>query len=357
MTPFGRWPAAALVALASCGLREPIPATSAHDARFGRLAGDRELPAAPTLCRHWADQIVPRDEWAGTHVSFPETDAESACFTPVVHEGRKVRAVAAPRGCTYPDETSRRNLLVLADDLEAHATEGNHHLVSCALTPAQRSAALRHDARVLRALAGRRETFPYAAVVVPGHGRADQRDTAIATFLPGDGCRALRDGDLRRLGWMPSRGARAGDALHGHVAPIAIASGGAVHSSVVEAFALMFLLQCREGIPAENILVEPCADHTHTNLRNSGRWIVAMKARAAYLVTDDGIQSDYFQDFNGFEFLLGSVDQRSLRDWGYLVGSWRQASVGIRAGFWFTPYRFWAEPRDELGSLTCVDGP
>ena len=50
-------------------------------------------------------------------------------------------------------------------------------------------------------------------------------------------------------------------------------------------------------------------------------------------------------------------DERSLRDWGYVIGSWRQASTGIRAGFWFTPYRFWAEPRDGLGSVTCVDFP
>jgi hypothetical protein len=31
--------------------------------------------------------------------------------------------------------------------------------------------------------------------------------------------------------------------------------------------------------------------------------------------------------------------------------------VGNKGGFWFTPYRFWAEPRDGLGSVTCVDGP
>jgi hypothetical protein len=65
------------------------------------------------------------------------------------------------------------------------------------------------------------------------------------------------------------------------------------------------------------------------------------------------VQSDYFQDSSGFELLLGSIDQRSLRDWGYLVGAWRQASRGMNAGFWFTPYRFWAEPRDGLGALTC----
>jgi hypothetical protein len=82
-----------------------------------------------------------------------------------------------------------------------------------------------------------------------------------------------------------------------------------------------------------------------------------MGGRAAYLLTDDFLQSEYFQDSTGFELLLGSIDQRSLRDWGYVLGSWRQASIGIKAGFWFTPYRFWAEPRDALGSATCVYGP
>jgi hypothetical protein len=156
---------------------------------------------------------------------------------------------------------------------------------------------------------------------------------------------------------MPVRSERAADALRGGVAPVVIVSGGAVHSTVAEAFALMSLLQCREAIAPERILVEPCADHTHTNLRNSARWIDAMNGRAAYLLTDDWIQSEYFQDFSGFEFLMGSVDQRSLRDWGYLVGSWRQSSIGNNAGFWFTPYRFWAEARDGLGSMTCVDLP
>jgi hypothetical protein len=35
-----------------------------------------------------------------------------------------------------------------------------------------------------------------------------------------------------------------------------------------------------------------------------------------------------------------------------LIGSWRQASVGINAGFWYTPYRFWADPRHHDFSCT-----
>ena len=48
---------------------------------------------------------------------------------------------------------------------------------------------------------------------------------------------------------------------------------------------------------------------------------------------------------------------RSLGDWGYILGSWRQASLGVEAGFWFTPFRFWAEPETGLGSFTCLRSP
>jgi len=185
----------------------------------------------------------------------------------------------------------------------------------------------------------------------------EQAGTAIADFVPGGACRALAAGDLERLAAMPERSARAADALRGGVAPVVIVSGGAVHSRLNEALALMYLFQCREHIEPERILLEPCAEHTHTNLRNSGRWVDAMGGRAAYLVTDDGLQSEYFQDSSLFELIMGSADQRSLRDWGYLLGSWRQASVGNNGGFWYTPYRFWAEPREGLGSVTCVDEP
>ncbi|MEO6418864.1 MAG: hypothetical protein ABIP39_05625, partial [Polyangiaceae bacterium] len=127
-----------------------------------------------------------------------------------------------------------------------------------------------------------------------------------------------------------------------------------IHGRLIEAFALLFLLQCFTDDHVEDVIVEPCADHTHTNIRNAGRWLTAMGGRTGYLLTDDYIQSDYFQDFSGFELLFGSIDQRARRDWSYVLGSWRQASRGSDSGFWYTPYRFWAEPRDGLGALTCV---
>ncbi len=349
----------AAFAVSACGYREPVPAFTARDARFGRLDGSDEHPTKSEMCRQWTTAIVARDEHAISHSSFPESDVQSACFTPVTHAGRKVRVASPPRGCSYPTPAAPTTLEALAAELDAltSAPWSKSRLFPCALAPNARAAASRQNARALRAIARSGDTYPYAAIVVPGEGDRLQEGTAIASFLPGDACRGLAPGDLERLGAMPVRSARAGDAMRGAVAPVVIVSGGAVHSRLVEAFALMHLLQCREHIAPERILVEPCAEHTHTNLRNSGRWIHAMGGRAAYLVTDDGIQSDYFQDFSGFELIMGSVDQRSLRDWGYVLGSWRQASSGMNAGFWFTPYRFWAEPRDGLGTVTCVDEP
>ena len=350
---------AGLASLGGCGHREPVPAFHAQDARFGRLGGQGEAPALSTMCRSWTSAVVARDEHAVTHVSFPESDVQNACFSPVTHRERSVTVGQPPRGCAYPDSPARARLRALANELDrlADDVKAASRLYPCTLTSTQRAAACRHNARTLRALALDPRTYPYAAVLTPGHGLASQSDTTLADALPDDACRALGDGDLGRLGALPIRTERAADALRGGVAPVVIVSGGAIHSRVVEAFAMTQLLVCREEIASDRVLVEPCAEHTHTNLRNGARWLHAMGGRAAYLLTDDFLQSEYFQDFSGFEYLLGSVDQRSLRDWGYVIGSWRQASIGIKAGFWFTPYRFWAESREELGSATCNDFP
>lgn len=345
----------ALTAL-GCGYREPVPAFREQDARFGRLAGAAAAPSKDRMCRSWSTAIGARDGWASAHVSFPETNVQDACFTPVHHEGRAVHAAAPPRGCGYPAPAQRAALGALAEELERlAASPASHRLFPCTLPPAALSAAALHNARVLRSLAASTKQYPYAAVLLPGHGQREQDGTALSGFLPGAACRPLADGDLARLGAMPFRTSLGADALRGDVAPLVIASGGAVHSHLIEAFAMLHLLACRERIAPDRILVEPCAEHTHTNLRNGGRWLDALGGRAAYLLTDDGVQSEYFQDWNGFEPILGSIDQRSTRDWGYLLGAWRQASSGIRSGFWFTPYRFWAEPRAGLGSVTCVD--
>jgi DUF218 domain len=344
---------------AACGIHYPVPAYRAADARFGRLGGGAS-PSKDALCRDWAGAVLLRDRFAAQHASFPETNPIAACFTPVLYDGAGAHPAETPRGCAYPEDTDRSALLRLAARMESIASHDRPDpMFPCALEATARRRAAAHDAAVLRRVAAKPSAsgWPYAAIVILGHGLPEQDDTAYAGFMPGDACPALRPGDHRRLGAMGKRTERAAIAMRGGVAPVVIATGGAVHSHVVEAFAMVALLACNE--PPEqaitDVIVEPCADHTHTNLRNAGRWLDAMNARAGYLVTDDGIQSDYLQDWNGFDLLLGSVDHRSRRDWGYVIGSWRQASSGMDAGFWFTPYRFWAEPREGLGSLTCVD--
>lgn len=342
-------------ALVACGYREPVPPLWAKDARFGRLGGSGEPPPKGTFCRHWSSVVMTRDPHAARHTSFPETNARAACFTPVLHAGREVHVGATPPGCAYPDPPARDRLIALAGELDAlAANDAPSVLFPCTLTPVQRRAACRQNAEALRALARVEGGYPYAAAVIPGHGLLEQNEIGLTGLLPDRDCGPIADAELPRFGAMAARAAIGADAVRGGAAPVVIASGGAVHSNVVEAFALMHLLVCREHVPAERVIVEPCAEHTHTNLRNSARWLTAMGARTAYLLTDAGIQSEYFQDWSGFELLLGSIDQRSLRDWGYVIGAWRQASIGTAQGFWFTPYRFWAEPREGTGSVTCV---
>lgn len=343
-----------------CGYRQPVPSVYANDARFGRWAGSGEPPSKKSICEHWTTTVFARDEWAITHVSFPETNVQDACFTPVHHEGRDVTVSAPPRGCAFPTRDTPAKVEALANELSTQSAR--HRLFTCDvkdLTEEHRTTSATHDAAVLRVLARDEARYPYSAIIIPGHGEPEQNDTPIVDWRPGAECRPIAQVDHRKLGAMPFRAAKAADAYRAGVAPVIVVSGSAVHSRLVEAFALAHLLQCDEHVPADRILVEPCADHTHTNLRNGARWVHAIGGRAAYLLTDDWIQADYFQDLSIFNFILGAIDQRSTRSWGYLIGSWRQASTGTtKAGFWFTPFRFWAEPRegDGLGSLTCVDG-
>jgi hypothetical protein len=75
------------------------------------------------------------------------------------------------------------------------------------------------------------------------------------------------------------------DLEHG-VAQWVIVSGGAVHGPANEALLMREALLSR-GMPEERILVEPCARHTTTNLRNAGRLMLALGLRSAYVVTRD----------------------------------------------------------------------
>lgn len=341
----------------ACVVRDATPTHRTHDARFGYLAGDGHALARPDACRRWEDVVQRVDDHAGSHTSFPDADPDRACFTAVTHAGRSVLAGRTPPGCAAPSDAERRAMVSLAARLESGEPMGGEGgLFPCSLTDAQRAAADRHNAQVLREVASLPASYPYSAILVPGFGNAAQARASMASWLPGDACHGFAPGDRLLLGSMVPRTRRASDAFQGGVAPLVLVTGGSPHSSMVEAFAMLYLLSCDPAAPAARVLVEPCAEHTHTNLRNAARWLVATEGRTAYLVTDDDFQADYFQDWTAFDLIGGSIDARSLRDWGYVIGSWQQASVGIEAGFWFTPYRFWAEPREGAGGFTCVGG-
>jgi hypothetical protein len=97
---------------------------------------------------------------------------------------------------------------------------------------------------------------------------------------------ALRgpEGSLHRK--AAARCAAAADDLARGVAPLAIVSGGAVHGPDSEAVLMREALRAR-GVAEQRILVEPCARHTTTNLRNAGRIMLALGLPDALVVTSD----------------------------------------------------------------------
>lgn len=313
------------------------------------------------LCGEWADAVGHEAE-AKSHVSFPEIDA-SSCFVPVRYAKGRAKPDPIPAGCGYPegDEASADSLLALEreaaryDAIAAGSTSDLPLDLACDLPPAERTRAARINAATLRATAirAKKTRWPYAAVSTFGYGSTEQEHTPLLDWRPGEPCPKLSPIEMGRLQPNVTRAGHAADAWHAGVAPVVTVSGGAVHSKVYEAWLLDFLVTCRMSVPADAVLVDPCADHTHTNVRNTASLVVALGGRAAYVVTD-AMQAGYLQDWTTFDLIGGSIDQRSLRDFGYLAGSFRQASVGERWGFWLTPYRFWAEPKDGLGSVTCV---
>lgn len=339
--------------LVACATHEPTPAAMPRDARSGVAPGGVERAK---LCGAWKDAVGKNDPFASRHVSFPEL-APKACFVPVWYKSEnEVAAGAIDEGCGYRPSDARQALEREALRYEAIAGGDDRDLpleLACRLSADVRAHAAAQNARTLRALLGSApRTYPYSVVSTFGYGRPEHGDSPLVRWRPGDACPAAADVDLHQFGVNVLRATRAALAWAGGVAPVVSFSGGAVHSPLTEAFLLAYVATCRIGVPADRVLVDPCADHTHTNVRNTGRLVVALGARTGYVVTDDGMQGAYLQESTAFDAIGGSIDQRALRDWGYLIGSWRQASVGIRGGFWFTPYRFWADP--SLGDASCT---
>ena len=337
-----------LIVVGCAGRWQPAADASVPTAALGRCGSvDRDK-----LCSDWSEAVRECDG-ADAHDALPERVA-TACFVPVSYEGdalpRPGRITAA---CGYP---ANRDATVATLRHEAARLSTDPPLyLQCELAADVRAAASAANARTLRALAARLEDgvdrFAYAAAGTFGFGASEMSDSTLVSWRPGDACTALDKIEMDRLGINVIRAARAAAAYHGGVAPVVTVSGGAVHATLVEAFMLSHLISCRFDVPPAAVLVDPCADHTHTNVRNTGDMIIGLGGRTGYVVTTP-FQGAYMQEGTAFALIGGSIDQRALRDWGYLIGTWRQASVGFDEGFWLTPYRFFGDPL--LVDATCV---
>jgi hypothetical protein len=100
-----------------------------------------------------------------------------------------------------------------------------------------------------------------------------------------------------------------------------IVSGGAVHSQDNEALLMRQWLLDR-GVGAARILVEPCARHTTTNLRNAGRMVLAAGATEALVVTSR--EQRYYLSHPW----RSSFHLRCLVQLGYRVGELTPGAAG-----------------------------
>lgn len=342
------------LATAGCVMRTPLPMMAPLGPDLGIAPSDFDTASA---CSSWRWATTNAD--ARKHESFPEF-SELGCFATVNYASGPERIVSASdlhASCAFTPSSQRRRLLERAERYDAIARGERTSVpleLACALTPERRRAAATQNARTLRALAEDGRAYAYGAGITFGYGDSEQNESGLSAWMPGDACTTLDPARRALLSVNVQRADRAAETFRSGLAPVVIVSGGAVHAEPVEAFMLTHLATCEGDVPLDRVLVDPCADHTHTNVRNSGTLVRHLGARTAYVVTDDFIQADYLQEFSGFELLGGSIDDRSLRDFGHLLGSWRQASRGIHSGFWFTPFRFWGDPDPEMRSFACA---
>ncbi|MFT3770991.1 MAG: YdcF family protein [Minicystis sp.] len=105
--------------------------------------------------------------------------------------------------------------------------------------------------------------------------------------------------------------------LRSGIAPLILVSGGNVHPEGTpynEAIEMKRYLVGR-GVPPDRVLIEPCARHSHTNLRNAGRLMESLGLGWALIVTSRD-QTMYFAHPR-----TSSFDGRCLSDLGYVVGA------------------------------------
>lgn len=141
------------------------------------------------------------------------------------------------------------------------------------------------------------DDWPYAAIVVPGQG-------------PTDAASAISPLSIERVDLAVER-------LRAGLAPFVLLSGGHVHpdgTPYSEAIEMKRRLMEVHGIGQEQILVDPWARHTTTNLRNAARVLahLGVALDRPVLVTSDPFQSVY---------IAVGITQRSIDELGYVP--WR----------------------------------
>jgi hypothetical protein len=188
----------------------------------------------------------------------------------------------------------------------------------------------RHDTPALRALAGARPDYgkdtlnqatidhllsegraatPYDLLIVPG-------------FTP---IEVTRPTPLRELPAAQSRVALAATDMRAGCARAVLVSGGSVHPpGTPYNEALMMRERLLElGIPSKQILIDPHARHSTTNLRNAGRIMRSLGMTRGLIVTgfDRAVMS---QAFYFAHSLLSTFQLRCQQDLGYSVGELRE---------------------------------
>ncbi len=114
----------------------------------------------------------------------------------------------------------------------------------------------------------RSNAAPFSLIIVPG-------------YTPRFGWRdGLHPKNIERL-------ERARLDLELGAAPTILVSGAAVHSADNEALLMREWLLARH-VRQDQILIEPFARHTTTNLRNAGRMMHALGAKEALVISSDG---------------------------------------------------------------------
>lgn len=150
-----------------------------------------------------------------------------------------------------------------------------------------------------------REDYEHDVLIVPG-------------YTPLDADRPI---GVRELPIAQQRLELAAQKFREGLAPLVLLTGGSVHpagTTVNEALSMREYLVA-EGVPAEQILVEPYARHTTTNLRNAGRLQLELGLPRGLVVT--GFDRAVFDQAFYLSYKnLSTFADRCRRELGYVVG-------------------------------------